>query len=115
MSEEQNKAVNAYEGMFIFPDTIKEEGLEEAQGRVKAEIERLGGAVQSTIRLGRRTFARPMQKKEAGYYVVVGFTLAGAQVGALQERLKLSGEVFRAQINRAPAAAPEEAGHAVAQ
>lgn len=105
--------MNRYEGLYIFPESVREEALDDVLGRAKEEIEKLGGQVDSTIRLGRRTFARRMNKQGAGYYAVISFTLAGDKVGALQERYKLAGEVFRVQINRAPE--PEEAEHGVAQ
>ena len=113
MSKKQDEAMNRYEGLYIFPETIREEALDEVLGRAKEEIEKLGGKVESTIRLGRRSFARRMNKQDAGYYAVIGFTLAGAQINALYERYKLAGEVFRVQINRAPE--PQEAEHGVAQ
>jgi len=99
--------VNEYEGMFIFPESLKDEVLEEQLGHVRAEIEKLGGAVDSVTRLGKRSFARPLARRHtAGHYAVINFRLAGDRVRALRERLKLGGEVFRAQIvRRAPAAA----------
>jgi ribosomal protein S6 len=108
--------VNLYEGMFIFPEAMKEEALEAAVGNLKAEIEKLGGGIESATRLGRRGFARRMGKQGAGHYVVANFRLGGEALPALHERLKLAGEVFRVQITRAeptpppkPAKEPEAA------
>lgn len=117
MSEQQKTEMNRYEGLYIFPESIREEALDEALGRAKEEIEKLGGQVESAIRLGRRTFARRMQKQGAGYYAVIAFQMAGGQVAPLLERYRLAGEVFRVQINRAAAPEPaaKEAGHAVAE
>lgn len=99
--------MNEYEGMFIFPESIKEEQLDEVIARTRGEIEKLGGRVENTTRLGKRTFARPLHKQTTGHYVVFGFRLDGAQVAPLQERYKLMEEIFRVQIQRAaPAAAP---------
>ena len=100
--------MNAYEGMFIFPVDMVGEDLEEALTSVRLEIEKLGGEVDAMTRLGKRNFARYMDKKEAGQYAVVTFHLAGDQVGPLRARLKLNEKVFRVQIVRAPevAAAP---------
>lgn len=99
--------MNEYEGMFIFPESLKDEVLEEQLGHVRAEIEKLGGAVDSVTRLGKRNFARLLARRHsAGHYVVILFRLAGDRVSALRERLKLGGEVFRVQIlRREPAAA----------
>ena len=113
--------MNLYEGMVVFPESMKEEALEESIANVKAEIEKLEGAVESTTRLGKRSFAHPMQKQRAGHYAVIGFRAPGAAIQPLRKRLKLMPEVFRAQIVRAPEPQPveeeapskEERGHDV--
>lgn len=99
--------MNEYEGMFIFPESLNDEALEAAVGRVRAEIERAGGAVESATRLGKRVFARPLARRHtSGHYVVINFKSAGNQIAPLRERLKLGGEVFRFQFVRRGAPAP---------
>jgi ribosomal protein S6 len=87
-----------YEGLFIFPETLGEEQLDQAIDAVKAELEKLGGSLENTTRLGKRTFARPMKKKKAGIYAILTFRLDGMKVIALKHRLKLATNVFRAQF-----------------
>ena len=87
-----------YEGLFIFPEILDEEQLDQAIADVKAEIEKLGGSLESTTRLGKRTFARPMKKKKAGIYVIIELRIDGASIDALKHRLKLATDVFRAQF-----------------
>jgi ribosomal protein S6 len=84
--------------MFIFPETLDEDGLDQAIGAVKKELEKLGGTLESTTRLGKKNFARPMQKKKAGFYVVLMLQLDGLKLDAFKKRLKLATDVFRAQI-----------------
>ena len=103
-----------YEAMFIFPEALKDEALEAAIDKIKGEVEKAGGKVEGATRLGRRQFARPMQKQPAGQYAVVSFQLDGAKMSALQSRLKLNEEIFRVQVVRAaevppPAPAPAAA------
>lgn len=109
--------MNAYEGMFIFPDTLKDEVLDESVGGVRGEIEKLGGAIDSVTRLGKRGFARPLAKRHtAGHYVVINFRLAGDRIPPLRERLKRGSDVFRAQIVRIePAGEAKEASDGGAQ
>jgi small subunit ribosomal protein S6 len=95
-----------YEAMFIFPEALKDEALEAALGKVKAEVEKAGGRVDGTTRLGRRQFARPLHKQPAGQYAVMTFVLDGTKMSALQSRLKLNEEIFRVQIVRAVEAPP---------
>ena len=87
-----------YEGLFIFPETLDEEGLDQAVTRVKEELEKLGGTLESTTRMGKKNFARPLKKQKAGYYVVLMFKLDGAKVDAFKMRLTLATDVFRSQF-----------------
>lgn len=98
--------MNQYEGMIIFPEDLSEEALDEAVGGVKAEIERQGGRVTSSTRLGKRNFARPMDKQKSGHYAVLGFEMEGAGIAVLHERFKLMPQVFRAQVFKAEAPKP---------
>lgn len=94
--------MNKYEAMIIFPETLKEESLDAALDKVVAEIEKSGGKVEAKTRIGRRSFARPMEKQSGGQYMVVTFRLEGAKIAALQGRFKLNEEIFRVQIVRVP-------------
>jgi len=94
--------MNLYEGMFIFPDRFKEEEIDGLLKNARAEIERLGGVVVSTTRLGRRAFARPIRKTNSGHYAVVSFKCGGEQLPMLHARFKLSEDVLRVQVVRAP-------------
>ena len=90
--------MNTYEGLFIFPEVLDEEGLDQAIARVKEELEKLGGSIDSAVRMGKKTFARPLKKQKAGLYVNITFKLDGNQVDAFKARLKLTTNVFRHQF-----------------
>ena len=110
--------MNKYEAMIIFRENLKDTEWDGAVEAVRAEIEKLGGTLSSCTRLGRREFARPMQKQQSGNYGLMAFELAGEKVGALQARLKLDANVFRVQVVVAPPAPPapkKEAGDGVAE
>ena len=96
--------MNKYEAMIIFPESLKEEQLDGSLDKVVAEIEKTGGKVDAKTRLGRRSFARRMDKQSGGQYMVVTFRLDGGKLSALQGRFKLNEEIFRVQIVRAPEA-----------
>jgi len=87
-----------YEGLFIFPETLDEDHLEMAITRVKEELEKLGGSLESTTRMGKKNFARPLKKQKAGFYVVMMIKLEGTNVDAFKKRLKLATDVFRSQL-----------------
>ena len=87
-----------YEGLFIFPEALDEEQMDQAIDAVKAELEKLGGSLENSTRLGKRTFARPLKKKKAGLYAIITFRLEGSRISSLKRRLKLATNVFRAQF-----------------
>lgn len=93
--------MNRYEAMIIFPESLKDNALEELLGHVKDEIKKLGGEVESATRLGKRAFSRRMKKQDAGNYAMLAFKLPGGQVLPLQTRFKLNESVFRLQVVRA--------------
>ena len=94
--------MKAYEAMFIFPDTLKDDGVQAATDRAKAEIEKVGGAVREVVPMGKRGFARPLKKRDAGYYVRICFDAEPDKIALLTARYKLIDSVFRVQIVSAP-------------
>ncbi len=93
--------MNRYEAMFIFPETIKEDQLDPVVAGVREDIEKVGGVIDNTTRLGKRAFARPIRKMEGGHYVVVGFRVAGDKIAGLLEHYRLSDAIVRVQIHSA--------------
>lgn len=107
--------MNKYEGLFIFGETVQEERLKDLAAYVTGEITKAGGKVLESKDMGRRSFARVMQKKESGFYLSVIFTIAADKISVLTSRYHLNDDVFRVQITRfddklvsqAPAAASQ--------
>ncbi len=87
-----------YNGLFIFPETLAGDSLKEAIDRVQKEAESNGAVIESIRELGKRAFARPMKKKDAGHYARMVFEMDPAKVNALRDRYVLMEEVFRAEI-----------------
>jgi ribosomal protein S6 len=98
--------------MIIFRESLKDTDCDETVEAVRAEIEKLGGKMTSSTRLGKRDFARVMQKQRSGHYGLIAFQLDGDKVGPLQARLKLNDQIFRVQVVTAPEAAPAAAKEA---
>ena len=110
--------MNKYEALIIFREDLKDTDWETAVAAVESEIQRLDGSVSSTTRLGKREFARVMQKRESGHYGLIAFQLAGDKVAPLQARLKLDERIFRVQVVTAPVVVPlkkKDAGDGVAE
>ena len=87
-----------YEAILIYAVTVKEDVLQKNVERVRGEITKLNGSVDDVQMLGSRSFARPLNKKDAGCYVKIRFTAEPANIHPLQARLKLIEDIFRMQI-----------------
>ncbi|MBQ5796104.1 MAG: 30S ribosomal protein S6 [Kiritimatiellae bacterium] len=87
-----------YDALYIFVGIAKDDALEANLEKALAEVERFDGKILEKVSLGRRSFSRPMKKRESGVYVKVRLELDPANVDALVKRYKLVEEVFRVQI-----------------
>lgn len=87
-----------YDALYIFVGVTKDDVLEANLEKALSEVVRLGGNVLEKVSLGKRSFSRPMKKRESGVYVKVRFELDPLKVAELVNRYKLVEEVFRVQI-----------------
>ena len=87
-----------YEALFIFAGGVKEDALDKAIERSVAEIEKLGGVIEKTESLGRRTFARTMEKHDHGIYVKIRFAIDAQQIDKIHVRFRHNEDCFRLQI-----------------
>jgi len=90
--------VRRYEALFIFEKSLGDESLEKAVDHARSEVTQLGGTVIESVVLGKRNFARPMQKRESGVYAKLVFELDETRVEAFQGRFKHNEDVFRVQV-----------------
>jgi ribosomal protein S6 len=87
-----------YDGLYIFAGTVKDDGMDKQVDRMRGEITRLSGVILNTEVLGKRTFARTMQKRDHGVYVRIRFELDPAALKTLIERYHLIEDLFRVQF-----------------
>ena len=87
-----------YDALYIFVGIAKDDALEANLEKALAEVTRLGGNVLAKDSLGKRTFARPMKKRDNGVYVKVRFEFDPLKIDELIKRYQLVEEVFRVQI-----------------
>lgn len=90
--------MKTYDAVYIFVGIAKDDALNACLEKALAEVTRVGGNILSTESLGKRTFARPMSKKESGVYVKVRMELDPSKVDELIKRYQLVEDVFRVQI-----------------
>ena len=87
-----------YDGLYIFVGAAKDELLEKTVEKMRGEITRLSGMILHAEVLGKRSFARPMQKRDHGVYVRIRFELDPANLATLRERYHLMEDLFRVQL-----------------
>lgn len=87
-----------YEGLFIFPESLNDEGLDNSINTVKNELVNLGGSLEKSVKMGKKYFTRELNKSKSGHYVVLVFNVDGSQIDTFKARLKLSTDVFRYQF-----------------
>ena len=87
-----------YDVLFIFPDRLNADGVKEVQERIRKDVESFGGIVGSVDEMGKRPFARPMKKREAGYYARMKLEMDPGKINAFKDRYALVDDVFRVQV-----------------
>ena len=87
-----------YDALYIFVGVAKDDVLEANLAKALAEVTRLGGVVVAQDSLGKRTFARSMQKRDSGVYVKVRLEIDPQKLKELVARYRLVEEVFRVQF-----------------
>ena len=87
-----------YDGLYIFAGSARDEVLDKMVEGAISEITHHSGNILSTNVLGKKTFARPMKKRDNGVYVKIRFEIDPAAIEKLTKRYKLIEDVFRVQF-----------------
>ena len=87
-----------YDGLFIFAGAARDEALDKMIDAVSVEITTQSGSILSTEVLGKKTFARTMQKRDNGVYVKIRFEIEPDAIDKLIKRYRLLDDVFRVQF-----------------
>lgn len=87
-----------YDALYIFVGMLRDDAVEASLEKALAEVTRLGGNVLEKVSLGKRSFSRPIRKRESGVYVKVRMELDPQKVAELVNRYHLVEDVFRVQI-----------------
>ncbi len=90
--------MNTYEAVVILDERKLEDGGEAFSNQIAKRLEDLGGKVLKLEPMGRRQFARPIGKHNAGTYFDYLFELEPAQVSVFKETYRLDDVVLRLQV-----------------
>ena len=86
--------MNKYEVMFIVKQA-EEEATNAVIEKVEALIARVGGTVEKVDRWGKRRLAYAVKKFTDGFYVLINFEAAPAEIKEIDRVLKINDEVLR--------------------
>lgn len=93
-----------YEGLFILDTSGKEEGIKDTIDKISAEIASMGGKVETTQKMDKKSFSRVADKKyTSGFYVNVIFEAQPDVIDQLKHRLTMQPDVFRVLFTSSPA------------
>jgi small subunit ribosomal protein S6 len=92
--------LNTYEALIVVPVSLRDEELDKALEAIREELERAGGRVDRHEVIGKRSFARPMKKRDSGQYVRFAFAMAPDRLEPLHRRFNLNESILRVQITR---------------
>jgi len=84
-----------YEIMFIVRPDMEEAELDKLIEGFEGNITSGGGEVKSIEKLGRRKLAYTVRKVNDGVYVLLTVSAAGALVGEIERRLRVSEQVLK--------------------
>lgn len=92
-----------YEGLFILNNAAKEDGIKDTIDKISAEINLVGGRVETVQKMDKRTFTRIADKKfNSGFFVNIIFQTKSDVVNQLQARFNANDEIFRVMFTQAP-------------
>jgi small subunit ribosomal protein S6 len=93
----------AYELMIIVDGDVEDAKAQSWVKYVSDEIAKAGGSVHGKPDWwGKRAFAYPINKKEAGYYLVVECVAEGGALDELERQLRLADDIVRHKLIRLP-------------
>jgi small subunit ribosomal protein S6 len=87
--------VREYEIVYIFDSVLTEDQVNEKLEKYHQQITESGGEITAVDHWGKRQLAYPINKKTAGYYVVVQFTADAEMLPELERTLKLDDDLVR--------------------
>lgn len=102
--------MKTYEALFILDERQVDDGGEAFAAEIEAAATGLGGKVKEKQSLGRKTFARAINKRNSGIYWDFVLDMPPDSIASFQDRYRLNHTVLRQQVvlyEPPPAPAPE--------
>jgi small subunit ribosomal protein S6 len=84
-----------YEVMYIVRPDVEEADLDKLIEGFEKNVTDGGGEIKSTEKMGRRRLAYTVRKFNDGFYVLMTIAAAGALIGEIERRLRVSEQVIK--------------------
>jgi len=95
--------MRAYELMVIVDGDVDEPKAQAWTKTISDEIANVGGSLHGKPDWwGKRQFAYPINKKEAGFYLVIECLATGGALDELERQLRLADDIVRFKLIRLP-------------
>ena len=95
-SQKEVKRMNrTYEVMYIVRPDVEEADLDKLIEGFEKNVTDGGGEIKSTEKMGRRRLAYTVRKFNDGFYVLMTIAAAGALIGEIERRLRVSEQVIK--------------------
>lgn len=90
--------MKTYEAVFVLDERKFDDQGEAFSQEIVKRIQDLGGRLRDRVAMGRKQFARPVRKLNAGVYWDFVFDLAANQVEPFKEVYRLNDAVLRSEV-----------------
>jgi len=99
--------INAYEGMFLFPQTVSAD-LQSAADHVLEILSKGGAELVSLCKWDERRLAYDIKGNKRGVYFLTYFKCDATKLAAIERDCRLSERLLRSMITRADHVTPEQ-------
>ena len=89
-----------YEGLFIMDADLSQDAIKAAIESVTDTVTKQAGTIGEVQEWGRRKLTYEIRKKREGYYVLVHFAIATAEITRLHQLYKLNDQILKYMITR---------------
>jgi len=98
MSKVKSADIPHYELLYIISNKYSEDEVKPIVAKVDEIIKSRGGKITFKEDWGKKRFIYPIKGFRHGYYNLVEFDLAGAEVAKIDRALRLASEILRHQL-----------------
>lgn len=93
--QNQRKRMNCYETLFVVKPTLTEEEITSQIQKIKDVLAKEDATLLATNDMGMRKLAYPVDKNLRGYYTVLYYQVAGANIAEIERNLKINENIIK--------------------